>query len=85
MAFGAGFAKYKYLGEKKNGSPELRFNHGGHRHWVTEISWNKNEPWVMSSVSADETLQQVWKIAESVLCKDHNETILMPPLHAVIN
>ncbi|PON89978.1 Guanine nucleotide-binding protein, beta subunit [Trema orientale] len=64
---------YKYLeGDDKNVHPELLFSHGGHRHWIRDISWYKNEPWVISSVAMDTTLQ-VWKIAESVLDRDHND------------
>ncbi|PON89981.1 hypothetical protein TorRG33x02_142670 [Trema orientale] len=55
MAFRIGCEKYKYLeGDSKNDPPELMFRHRCHRQMITDISWNKNEPWA-------ETLQ-VWTI-----------------------
>ncbi|KAK6916726.1 Histone-binding protein RBBP4, N-terminal [Dillenia turbinata] len=48
-----------------DGPPELFFTHGGHRAKISDFSWNKNAPWVISSVAEDNTLQ-IWQIAESI-------------------
>jgi histone-binding protein RBBP4 len=48
-----------------DGPPELLFSHGGHKAKISDFSWNKNEPWVISSVADDNTLQ-VWQMAESI-------------------
>ncbi|PON89977.1 Guanine nucleotide-binding protein, beta subunit [Trema orientale] len=77
-----GSLESKYLEDNENEPPELLFSHRGHRYWITEVSWNKNEPWVISSVSADETLQ-VWKIAECALTIMRLNLILL--LDAVID
>ena len=50
----------------KNDPPELMFRHAGHRDRLRDISWNKNVPWLISSVAEDQTLQ-VWKIAQPVV------------------
>ncbi|KAL8170511.1 hypothetical protein V2J09_022315 [Rumex salicifolius] len=52
-------------GEAEDGPPELLFSHGGHKDKISDFSWNKNEPWVISSVADDNTLQ-VWQVAESI-------------------
>ncbi|XP_062085210.1 WD-40 repeat-containing protein MSI2-like [Humulus lupulus] len=46
----------------KDDPPELMIRHAGHTDWVRDISWNKNVPWLISSVAEDKTLY-VWKIA----------------------
>ncbi|CAM8899331.1 unnamed protein product [Rhodiola kirilowii] len=56
-------------GEADDGPPELLFSHGGHKAKISDFSWNKNEPWVISSVSEDNTLQ-VWQLAESIYRED---------------
>lgn len=53
------------LEEAEDGPPELLFSHGGHKAKISDFSWNKNEPWVISSVAEDNTLQ-VWQMAESI-------------------
>ena len=52
-----------------DGPPELLFSHGGHKAKISDFSWNKNEPWVISSVAEDNTLQ-VWQLAESIYRDD---------------
>ncbi|KAE8703158.1 WD-40 repeat-containing protein MSI1 [Hibiscus syriacus] len=52
-----------------DGPPELLFAHGGHKAKISDFSWNKNEPWVISSVAEDNTLQ-VWQLAESIYRDD---------------
>ncbi|KAK3028493.1 hypothetical protein RJ639_040062 [Escallonia herrerae] len=59
-------------GEAADGPPELLFSHGGHKAKISDFSWNKNEPWVISSVAEDNTLQ-VWQMAESIY-RDDDET-----------
>ncbi|KAH6787958.1 Transducin family protein / WD-40 repeat family protein [Perilla frutescens var. hirtella] len=56
-------------GEVEDGPPELLFSHGGHKAKISDFSWNKNQPWVISSVAEDNTLQ-VWQMAESIYCDD---------------
>lgn len=52
-------------GEAEDGPPELLFSHGGHKAKISDFSWNENEPWVISSVAEDNTLQ-VWQMSESI-------------------
>ncbi|XP_051146858.1 LOW QUALITY PROTEIN: WD-40 repeat-containing protein MSI3-like [Andrographis paniculata] len=52
-------------GEAEDGPPELLFSHGGHKAKITDFSWNKNDPWVISSVAVDNTVH-VWRMAESI-------------------
>ncbi|GFY89846.1 transducin family protein [Actinidia rufa] len=56
-------------GEAEDGPPELLFSHGGHKAKISDFSWNKNEPWVISSVAEDNSLQ-VWQMAESIYGDD---------------
>ncbi|XP_074331844.1 WD-40 repeat-containing protein MSI2-like [Apium graveolens] len=56
-------------GEAEDGPPELLFSHGGHKANLSDFSWNKNEPWVISSVAEDNTLQ-IWQMAESIYRED---------------
>jgi histone-binding protein RBBP4 len=51
--------------DPEDGPPELLFSHGGHKTKISDFSWNKNEPWVISSVADDNSLQ-VWQMAESI-------------------
>eukprot|EP00727_Mastigamoeba_balamuthi_P007143 m51a1_g3049 putative probable histone-binding protein caf1-like (437) ;mRNA; r:947200-949077 len=51
--------------EAQDGPPELLFIHGGHTARVNDFSWNKNEPWVISSVAMDNVLQ-VWQMAQNI-------------------
>ncbi|GLT30750.1 hypothetical protein SLA2020_055390 [Shorea laevis] len=55
--------------DAEDGPPELPFSHGGHNAKISDFSWNKNEPWVVSSVAEDNTLQ-VWQMAESIYRED---------------
>lgn len=59
-------------GEAEDGPPELLFSHGGHKAKISDFSWNKNEPWVISSVAEDNTLQ-VWQMAESIYRDDDDD------------
>lgn len=52
-------------GEAQDGPPELLFSHGGHKAKISDFSWNKNEPWMISSVADDNTLQ-IWQMAKSI-------------------
>ncbi|PON63946.1 hypothetical protein TorRG33x02_275010 [Trema orientale] len=52
-------------GDADDGPPELLFSHGGHIAKISDFSWNKYEPWVISSVADDNTLQ-VWQLADSI-------------------
>ncbi|KAL2937100.1 WD-40 repeat-containing protein MSI2 [Bienertia sinuspersici] len=56
-------------GEAQDGPPELLFSHGGHKAKISDFSWNKNEPWMISSVADDNTVQ-VWQMAESICCDE---------------
>ncbi|XP_021753061.1 WD-40 repeat-containing protein MSI2-like [Chenopodium quinoa] len=52
-------------GEAQDGPPELLFSHGGHKAKISDFSWNKNEPWMISSVADDNTVQ-IWQMAENI-------------------
>ncbi|PON84187.1 hypothetical protein TorRG33x02_199410, partial [Trema orientale] len=52
-------------GDADDGPPELLFSHGGLTAKISDFSWNKYEPWVISSVADDNTLQ-VWQLADSI-------------------
>lgn len=54
--------------EAEDGPPELLFVHGGHTSKVSDLTWNRNEPWVISSVAEDNILQ-IWQMA-SVIYED---------------
>ncbi|XP_059314404.1 WD-40 repeat-containing protein MSI2-like [Lycium ferocissimum] len=56
-------------GEAEDGPSELLFSHGGHKAKISDFSWNKNEPWVISSVAEDNTVQ-IWQMAESIYRDD---------------
>ncbi|KAE9448607.1 hypothetical protein C3L33_19503, partial [Rhododendron williamsianum] len=56
-------------GEAEDGPPELLFSHGGHKAKISDFSWNKNEPWVISSVAEDNSLQ-IWQMADSIYRED---------------
>lgn len=56
-------------GEAEDGPPELLFSHGGHKAKISDFSWNKNLPWVISSVADDNTLQ-IWQMADSIYRDD---------------
>ncbi|CAI9104755.1 OLC1v1003502C1 [Oldenlandia corymbosa var. corymbosa] len=58
-------------GEAEDGPSELLFSHGGHKAKISDFSWNKNEPWVISSVAEDNALQ-VWQMAESIYREDYD-------------
>lgn len=44
----------------EHGPPELLFLHGGHTTTVSDVSWNEEHAWTLSSVSEDNILQ-IWK------------------------
>ncbi|XP_022969495.1 WD-40 repeat-containing protein MSI2-like [Cucurbita maxima] len=52
-------------GEAEDGPPELLFSHGGHKAKISDFSWNSHEPWVISSVAEDNSVQ-VWQMAKSI-------------------
>lgn len=54
--------------EAEDGPPELLFVHGGHTSKVSDLTWNPNEPWVLSSV-AEDNICQIWQMA-SVIYED---------------
>ncbi|EEF27964.1 retinoblastoma-binding protein, putative [Ricinus communis] len=55
--------------DAEDGPPELLFSHGGHKAKISDFSWNKNDPWVISSVADDNTLQ-VWQMDEGIYRDD---------------
>jgi histone-binding protein RBBP4 len=50
--------------EAAEGAPELIFVHGGHTAKVSDLSWNRNKPFTMASVSEGH-IMQVWTMAEA--------------------
>ncbi|XP_021900342.1 WD-40 repeat-containing protein MSI3-like [Carica papaya] len=58
--------------DAEDGPPELLFSHGGHKAKISDFAWNKNEPWVISSVAEDNSLQ-VWQMAESIYRDDDDD------------
>lgn len=52
-------------GDAEDGPPELLFSHGGHKAKISDFSWNREEPWVISSVAEDNSVQ-VWQMAKSI-------------------
>lgn len=57
--------------DAEDGPPELLFLHGGHTSKVSDISWNMNDEWTISSVSEDNVLQ-VWNMAEEIYALDED-------------
>lgn len=55
--------------DAEDGPPELLFSHGGHKAKISDFSWNKNDPWVISSVADDNTVQ-VWQMTDSIYRDD---------------
>ncbi len=51
----------------QKGSDELKpeFIHGGHTSMIYDISWNSNEPYLLSSVDSSNELH-IWKIARDL-------------------
>lgn len=58
-------------GDGDDGPSELLFSHGGHKAKISDFSWNKDVPWLISSVAEDNTLQ-VWQIADSIYGDDED-------------
>jgi histone-binding protein RBBP4 len=58
--------------DAEDGPPELLFSHGGHKAKISDFAWNKDEPWVISSVAEDNSLQ-VWQMAESIYREDDED------------
>jgi WD40 repeat protein len=52
--------------DAEDGPPELLFIHGGHTSKISDFSWNRNDDWVVSSVSEDNILQ-IWQIVRIIL------------------
>ncbi|EDO16885.1 hypothetical protein Kpol_1024p39 [Vanderwaltozyma polyspora DSM 70294] len=48
------------------GSDKPVFIHGGHMLGVNDISWNMHDPWLMCSVSKDNSIQ-IWKPAHNLV------------------
>ncbi|XP_076275026.1 histone-binding protein RBBP4-like isoform X2 [Rhynchophorus ferrugineus] len=51
--------------DAEDGPPELLFSHRGHTANISDFSWNRNEPWVICSVSED-NIMQVWQMIECI-------------------
>ncbi|RKP04313.1 hypothetical protein CXG81DRAFT_23088 [Caulochytrium protostelioides] len=51
--------------EAEDGPPELLFVHGGHTNKISDFSWNRNDPWTLSSV-AEDNICQVWQMANHI-------------------
>eukprot|EP00924_Labyrinthula_sp_SR-Ha-C_P014415 maker-scaffold_20-snap-gene-5.13-mRNA-1 protein AED:0.05 eAED:0.05 QI:44/1/1/1/1/1/8/16/437 len=58
-----------------SGPPELMFTHGGHSAEVKDFGWNKNEEYVMASVSEDNVLQ-IWQPSDSLCYQEDLRTIV---------
>lgn len=56
--------------DAEDGPPELLFVHGGHTSKVSDISWNPNDPWVISSVAEDNILQ-IWQMVRFTKAGGH--------------
>ena len=69
---GAGTSCIEGDDEEDDAPPELLFVHGGHTATITDLSWNRNEPWVISSAAEDNILQ-VWQPTSSIYCDDDGE------------
>ncbi|MED6139755.1 adenyl-nucleotide exchange factor [Stylosanthes scabra] len=59
-------------GDGEGGPPELLFSHGGHKGKISDFSWNKNLPWVISSVAEDNSFH-VWQMAENIYNEDGDD------------
>ncbi|RYR22659.1 hypothetical protein Ahy_B03g067967 isoform A [Arachis hypogaea] len=59
-------------GDGDGGPPELLFSHGGHKGKISDFSWNKNQPWVISSVAEDNSFH-VWQMAENIYNEDGDD------------
>ena len=55
--------------DAEDGPPELIFVHGGHTDKVSDFSFNKNNPFLISSVS-DNNIIQVWQMTDELLTHD---------------
>lgn len=51
--------------DAEDGPPELLFVHGGHISKISDVSWNLNEPLVISSAAEDNTIQ-VWQMCSEI-------------------
>jgi WD40 repeat protein len=51
--------------DAEDGPPELLFVHGGHTNKISDLAWNVNEPWMLSSV-AEDNICQVWQMAKHI-------------------
>ncbi|CAD8189551.1 unnamed protein product [Paramecium pentaurelia] len=51
--------------EAQDGPPELLFVHGGHRSKVSDLDWNLNEKYIISSVE-DNNILQVWQLGAHI-------------------
>ncbi|ETO18183.1 chromatin assembly factor 1 subunit-like protein [Reticulomyxa filosa] len=52
--------------DSDDGPPEMMFVHAGHTDRVTDLSWNLNDPWVVTSV-ADNNIVQTWQMTDELL------------------
>jgi len=48
-----------------DGPPEMMFVHAGHTDRVTDLSWNLNDPWVITSI-ADNNIIQTWQMTDEL-------------------
>lgn len=48
--------------DDEDAPPELLFIHGGHTSKLSDLSWNKNDEWVLASTAEDNVIQ-VWQMA----------------------
>ena len=55
--------------DAEDGPPELIFIHGGHTDKISDFDWNKNNPWLISSVS-DNNIVQCWQMTDELLTYD---------------
>lgn len=55
--------------DQEDGPPELMFVHGGHTSRPTDLSWNLNEDWTLSTVAEDNVLQ-VWRPSSTLYNHD---------------
>mmetsp|Transcript_9583 Transcript_9583/g.13579 ORF Transcript_9583/g.13579 Transcript_9583/m.13579 type:complete len:531 (-) Transcript_9583:854-2446(-) len=58
--------------DAEDGPPELLFMHGGHTSKVSDLSWNANDEWTISSVSEDNVLQ-IWNMAEEIYTPEEED------------
>ncbi|ETO29717.1 retinoblastoma binding protein 7 [Reticulomyxa filosa] len=58
-----------------DGPPEMMFVHAGHTDRVSDLSWNFNDPWVISSV-ADNNIVQTWQMTDELFNFEDTTTMM---------